>query len=351
MGEKLLYSVGDERHLHSHFRMRVATTAGTASAAAASPPSSSRRRGDARCRARAVRWSARTDASSFVVVVVARRVGHRVDVDARRDRAIVRPRATDVERGARGDGGDGDDATTTADELLRDELRARMAEAEAAGDVREEEDVLYDDRAFSHDDDLDLGDGGRNKYRITIRDKEVLRYELPNFFPDFNPTPLESRIEAGTRDELGGSASGERKRKKNKSYVWKRGVLAGTERSDPLDVIKRSRDESYDDNDDDATTPTGRRTIPPPPRRAVDEEYARRGGGAGSGALAGLTLFFYVVALALTTSRAYFDGGEMIPAPIDAETERGARTAAPPPKSIEGTDAGRVWSEGIERFR
>jgi len=298
-----------------------------------------------------VRWSARTDASSFVVVVVARRVGHRVDVDARRDRAIVRPRATDVERGARGDGGDGDDATTTADELLRDELRARMAEAEAAGDVREEEDVLYDDRAFSHDDDLDLGDGGRNKYRITIRDKEVLRYELPNFFPDFNPTPLESRIEAGTRDELGGSASGERKRKKNKSYVWKRGVLAGTERSDPLDVIKRSRDESYDDNDDDATTPTGRRTIPPPPRRAVDEEYARRGGGAGSGALAGLTLFFYVVALALTTSRAYFDGGEMIPAPIDAETERGARDAPPPPKSIEGTDAGRVWSEGIERFR
>ena len=92
-----------------------------------------------------MRWSARTDASSFVVVVVARRVGHRVDVDARRDRAIVRPLLSTSARTMSPAAGelskllDGDDAANGGADSADTERceRAEMARAQAESDAAE----------------------------------------------------------------------------------------------------------------------------------------------------------------------------------------------------------------------
>ena len=166
------------------------------------------------------------------------------------------------------------------------------------------------------------------EYRITVRGEEVVRYTLPDFFPDFNDTPLEARRGAGggaADDRLesapGGSSRG------SGTYVWKRGVLAGTERSDPPEVIARyarERAEAASEGASSASSssaasvsgsgasssasPPGRDrrrrvVIPPPPgREALDAEAARF--DAASGVLFALTVFFYAVSLALTTSRA-----------------------------------------------
>ena len=155
-----------------------------------------------------------------------------------------------------------------------------------------------------------------------------MRYTLPDFFPDFNDTPLEARRGAGggaADDRLesapGGSSRG------SGTYVWKRGVLAGTERSDPPEVIARyarERAEAASEGASSASSsssasvpgsgasssasPPGRDrrrrvVIPPPPgREALDAEAARF--DAASGVLFALTVFFYAVSLALTTSRA-----------------------------------------------
>lgn len=167
-------------------------------------------------------------------------------------------------------------------------------------------------------------------------------------------------------------------RKAVQTYVWKRGVLAGTERTDPLDVIAREREkleeelaaaaaaagmEGVDGAEEAAavaqrrgnagTTRDGarrvdvgksfdeggpgaggvnvkRRAIPPPPGRAVDAEDEQPGGG--SKVLLGLTLFLYLVSLFLTTSRAYLGDGVPAPAPgAEASVE-----VPPPPVGMGG---------------
>ena len=156
----------------------------------------------------------------------------------------------------------------------------------------------------------------------------MVRYTLPDFFPDFNDTPLEARRGAGggaADDRLesapGGSSRG------SGTYVWKRGVLAGTERSDPPEVIARYARERAEASSDGASSasssssasvpgsgasssaspprtrspPPGRHPAPPG-REALDAEAARF--DAASGVLFALTVFFYAVSLALTTSRA-----------------------------------------------
>ena len=100
-------------------------------------------------------------------------------------------------------------------------------------------------------DDGDAAGGAGRSYRITVRDWEVFRYTLPDFFPDFNETPLEARMNAGADTGMSTAGTEGRTRKDaregggggtRKSYVWKRGVLAGTERSDPLEVIAKDRE-------------------------------------------------------------------------------------------------------------
>ena len=106
--------------------------------------------------------------------------------------------------------------------------------------------------------------------------------------------------------------------------------------------------ERFASNDAEGSEPRTRRRIPPPPHR-VDEDAVNATLGVGSRALLALTLFFYVVSLALTTSRAYFGDTAPAPTPDDEATTRLTRSP-PPPASIAGTPAGDAWTEGIETF-
>lgn len=267
----------------------------------------------------------------------------------------------------------GDDATSPPgdpNERLREELRRslRGPEAELDGALSAEtSDRLNDDAEMPDETEMRsrIDPGASRRYAITVREREIFRYTLPDFFPDFNETPLEARRNAGLDDDL--SSSRESVTKKSKQpYVWRRGVLAGTERSDPLDVIARERERferelaNADDDDDDdersessssrpppdVSSPPERRAIPPPPRREGASNGAEEELGIVSKALVGLTLFFYLVALFATTSRAFL--GDSQPAPIPSEGGALAtRTPAPVPESIRGTRAGEMWQEKI----
>ena len=219
----------------------------------------------------------------------------------------------------------------------------------------------------------DAGERSSRSYRITVRGEEVMRYTLPDFFPDFNETPLEARINSGADTRMkaqggtgggagaggggGGGGGG------SKSYVWKRGVLAGTERSDPLDVIAKDRERfertlrgegresapaDEDSNDADSGLMNAgsgpRRAIPPPPGylERPPEEL-----GAATKSLVALTLFFYLTALVATSSRSILGDGP--PAPMPG-MER-ALEVPPPPESIVGTAAVEAWSSGVQMFR
>jgi hypothetical protein len=240
------------------------------------------------------------------------------------------------------------------------------------------------------------GGGASRRYAITVREREIFRYTLPDFFPDFNETPLEARRGAGLDDDLStaSTASGkahlrgpsdDAKKNRNRPYVWRRGVLAGVERSDPLDVIARERErferaltaetdmtEKTEETRDEDVTPTRgkasasesarvsssvsgpklvngqnskRRVIPPPPRREGAELGAEEL-GLVSKTLLGLTLFFYLVALVATTSRAFL--GDSQPAPIPPEGGAlPSRAPAAVPDSIRGTRAGEMWREKL----
>ena len=259
---------------------------------------------------------------------------------------------------------DGDEArgeTRSSDDITRDELRRAMA---ARGDVSSS-------GGSGDADDGDAAGGAGRSYRITVRDWEVFRYTLPDFFPDFNETPLEARMNAGADTGMSTAGTEGRTRKDaregggggtRKSYVWKRGVLAGTERSDPLEVIAKDRErfeerlrgEGREGSMDEGGGAEGgaveigvdgpRRAIPPPPGYADKpvEEF-----GAVTKTLVALTLFFYLTALVATSSRGILGDGP--PAPVPG-TER-ALEVPPPPESIVGTAAGDAWIGGVQKFR
>ena len=283
-------------------------------------------------------------------------------------------------RAARGD----DEAASLPvdpNERLREELRRSLrAEAEADDAEAETRDRPREDaRAFTRERRGRNGGsrrrgGASRRVAITVREREIFRYTLPDFFPDLVETPLEAR-RAGLDDDSSNpdsasNATRRNERKKNRPYVWRRGVLAGTERSDPLDVIARERERfelelesrgAKTERVDVVGRPNAslekRRAIPPPPRRRDDaagddgEEGLGGLGGLVSKALLGMTLFFYLVALLATTSRAFL--GDSQPAPLASEL--GAPTTDPAPaavpESIRGTAAGDVWQETLSGGR
>ena len=301
-------------------------------------------------------------------------------------RATVRARRDDEATSSPGD----------PNERLREELRRSLrAEADHSRDPHRLDDaeaVTRDTRGIR-----DAGSakeiGASRRYAITVREREIFRYTLPDFFPDFNLTPLEARRGAGLDDDLStdstasGKPSDDAKKNRNRPYVWRRGVLAGVERSDPLDVIARERerferaltaetDEKTEETRDEDVPPmrmrkasasesgahassvvsgsklyvsgqnSKRRVIPPPPRREGAELGAAEELGLVSKTLLGLTLFFYLVALVATTSRAFL--GDSQPAPIPPEGGAlPSRAPAAVPDSIRGTRAGEMWREKL----
>lgn len=309
-------------------------------------------------------------------------------------RATVRARRDDEATSSPGD----------PNERLREELRRSLrAEADTSDPPRDGTEAVTRERRER--DAGSAGGGASRRYAITVREREIFRYTLPDFFPDFNETPLEARRGAGLDDDLStastasGKARGgppdDAKKNRNRPYVWRRGVLAGVERSDPLDVIARERErferaltaetektetrdgdvpmrsasasesarssrdarDARDDRDVLTHSPSAsgsklasgqnskRRTIPPPPRREGAELGAEEL-GLVSKVLLGLTLFFYLVALVATTSRAFL--GDSQPAPIPPEGGAlPSRAPAAVPDSIRGTRAGEMWREKL----
>ena len=309
-------------------------------------------------------------------------------------RATVRARRDDEATSSPGD----------PNERLREELRRSLrAEADHSRDPHRLDDaeaVTRDTRGIR-----DAGSakeiGASRRYAITVREREIFRYTLPDFFPDFNDTPLEARRGAGLDDDLstadlstasgkprGGPSDDDAKKNRNRPYVWRRGVLAGVERSDPLDVIARERErferaltattgEKTEETRDEDVPPmrirkaasasesahaassvvsgskletrgqnSKRRVIPPPPRREGGAELGAEELGLVSKTLLGLTLFFYLVALVATTSRAFL--GDSQPAPIPPEGGAlPSRAPAAVPDSIRGTRAGEMWREKL----
>jgi len=294
-------------------------------------------------------------------------------------RATVRARSDDEATSSPGD----------PNERLREELRRTLrAEADTSDPPRDDAEAVT--RDMRERDAGSAGGGASRRYAITVREREIFRYTLPDFFPDFNETPLEARRGAGLNDDLStastasgkarGGPSDDAKKNRNRPYVWRRGVLAGVERSDPLDVIARERErferaltaeteKTEETRDEDvpmhgkasasesahASSVSGsklvsgqnskRRTIPPPPRREGVELGAEEL-GLVSKTLLGLTLFFYLVALVATTSRAFL--GDSQPAPIPPEGGAlPSRAPAAVPDSIRGTRAGEMWREKL----
>ena len=113
-----------------------------------------------------------------------------------------------------GDGGGGggrdddeESPSTSSNELLREELRKGLA---GGGEAQKDENVVDDD------DGEGGGDKTERKYRITIRGMEVLRYTIPDFFPDFNPTPL---VRARERERERERESAENAHTRSNSFV------------------------------------------------------------------------------------------------------------------------------------
>ena len=157
-------------------------------------------------------------------------------------RATVRARRDDEATSSPGD----------PNERLREELRRSLrAEADTSDPPRDGTEAVTRERRER--DAGSAGGGASRRYAITVREREIFRYTLPDFFPDFNETPLEAPARShqtidddlSTASTASGKARGgppdDAKKNRNRPYVWRRGVPGGVERSDPLDVIARER--------------------------------------------------------------------------------------------------------------
>eukprot|EP00242_Pyramimonas_sp_CCMP2087_P017961 CAMPEP_0198226272 /NCGR_PEP_ID=MMETSP1445-20131203/104690_1 /TAXON_ID=36898 /ORGANISM="Pyramimonas sp., Strain CCMP2087" /LENGTH=172 /DNA_ID=CAMNT_0043906051 /DNA_START=275 /DNA_END=793 /DNA_ORIENTATION=- len=145
-------------------------------------------------------------------------------------------------------------------------------------------------------------ESGRKWYQISIRGLEVARYSIPDFFPDMNysgpPPPLDNKKATDTTKD---------------TYFWKRSVLAGVEASVRRPKKAMPSQEGADDeaNADRASTADANEdslfhTQTSSASRHTDaqtEDNTLHSSG-GNRLLGAFTIFLFVFALFLTTSRA-----------------------------------------------
>jgi len=200
----------------------------------------------------------------------------------------------------------------------------------------------------SSGDDDESDDGKKKKkknnnrmVKITVKGEEVIRYAIPNFFPDLNDVafePEETIEEIGRRPKPEEDSEEEEK----KIYVWKRGMELEEKK-----VVRENQakiDALY--NPPSALKTSSTSTIREAKRERREEtkdilgkyakakeEETRETPSMASRALLFATVFAYALGLVLTTHRGVVDLST--PAPMECEAGDAACTKETLPKRVE----------------
>ena len=179
--------------------------------------------------------------------------------------------------------------------------------------------------------------------KVTVKDKEILRYSVPNFFPDFindfNPEDAEETMEeigrnrpreGKERNVDENEDENEEENEKKMIYVWKKGMeleerKVVRENQEKIDALypKMKKSEEEEDSDDSKSPRRDAREILGDFARSRFEETENEQKYAGpiqsmlSKALLFATVFAYALGLVLTTHRGVVDLSS--PAPIECE--------------------------------
>ena len=213
-------------------------------------------------------------------------------------------------------------------------LRSKEASSSVGAATSGEE-----EKPSSSDDD----DGKKKKkkknrvVKITVKGEEVIRYAIPNFFPDLNDAfePEETIEEIGRRPP-----EEEEEEEEKKIYVWKRGMELEEKK-----VVRENQakiDALYNPPSALKTTSTTREEKRERREETKDilgkyakakEEETRETPSMASRALLFATVFAYALGLVLTTHRGVVDLST--PAPMECEAGDAACTKETLPKRVE----------------
>jgi len=218
-------------------------------------------------------------------------------------------------------------------------LRSKEASSSVGATTSGEE-----EKPSSSDDD----DGKKKKkkkknrtVKITVKGEEVIRYAIPNFFPDLNDVafePEETIEEIGRRRPP--EEEEEEEEEEKKIYVWKRGMELEEKK-----VVRENQakiDALYNPPSALKTTSTTREEKRERREETKDilgkyakakEEETRETPSMASRALLFATVFAYALGLVLTTHRGVVDLST--PAPMECEAGDAACTKETLPKRVE----------------
>jgi hypothetical protein len=176
--------------------------------------------------------------------------------------------------------------------------------------------------------------------KITVKGEEVIRYAIPNFFPDLNDVAFEPEE---TIEEIGRRRppeEEEEEEEEKKIYVWKRGMELEEKK-----VVRENQakiDALYNPPSALKTTSTTREEKRERREETKDilgkyakakEEETRETPSMASRALLFATVFAYALGLVLTTHRGVVDLST--PAPMECEAGDAACTKETLPKRVE----------------
>ena len=197
----------------------------------------------------------------------------------------------------------------------------------------------------SGDDESDDGKKKKKKknnrmVKITVKGEEVIRYAIPNFFPDLNDVAFEPEE---TIEEIGRPPPPEEEdsEEEKKIYVWKRGMELEEKK-----VVRENQakiDALYNPPSALKTPTTTTREVKRERREETKdilgkyakakEEETRETPSMASRALLFATVFAYALGLVLTTHRGVVDLST--PAPMECEAGDAACTKETLPKRVE----------------
>ena len=203
-----------------------------------------------------------------------------------------------------------------------------------------------EEKPSSSGDDDESDDGKKKKknnkrmVKITVKGEEVIRYAIPNFFPDLNDVAFEPEE---TIEEIGRPPPPEEEdsEEEKKIYVWKRGMELEEKK-----VVRENQakiDALYNPPSALKTPTTTTREVKRERREETKdilgkyakakEEETRETPSMASRALLFATVFAYALGLVLTTHRGVVDLST--PAPMECEVGDAACTKETLPKRVE----------------